>query len=73
MKLTFVDACESPEQHDRKDFFPACRYGRIEPDENEIGGIFVNVRNARLERGMWAHDAECIERIFLRDKNGAKQ
>ena len=65
LKRTFVDADESLEQRDRKGFVPVCQYGSIRPESNEIGGIFVCVRNTRLEFGMWVHDAEYVERVFV--------
>ena len=64
-KRTLIDADESPEQRDREGFVSACQYGSMRPELNEIGGIFVRVRNTRLEHGMWVHDAECVERVFV--------
>ena len=64
-KRTFVAAEDSIEQYERPGFSPVCQYGSIKPEPNEIGGIFVRVRNTRLENGLWVHDAECVERVFL--------
>ena len=64
-KRTLVDAMDAPEQYGRSGFAAVCQYGSIEPEPNEIGGIFVRVRNARLERGLWVHDADCVERVFV--------
>lgn len=56
---------QSAAHRDRKGFWPVCCYGAIVPEENEIGGIFRHVRNTRVEYGLFVHDAECVERIFL--------
>lgn len=65
VKITNIAHEKELEQRERKGFVSACRYGTIKPEKNEIGGIFMNARNARVEHGLVVHDAECVERIFL--------
>lgn len=65
MKRTTVTPDEQFEQQERKGFLPVCCYGSIKPEQYEIGGIFKNVRNYRIESGLYVYDAECVERIFI--------
>lgn len=65
IKRTVVTPEESIEQMDREGFTSVCCYGAITPEKNEIGGIFKNVRNVRVKRGLFVYDAECVERIFV--------
>jgi hypothetical protein len=55
MKITHIGFDQLEGHQNREGFTPACRYGAIAVEENEVGGIFV---------GSW-DSAECVERIFL--------
>lgn len=70
VKMTTVKESESEAQYWREGFAPVCRYGKIAPEDNEIGGIFLNVRNPRLLNGIFVQDATLVERIFVVDDEG---
>lgn len=65
IKITNITPEEVPEHRAREGFHSVCCYGSIFPEKGEIGGIFKNVRNTRVEHGLFVHDAECVERIFV--------
>jgi hypothetical protein len=65
MKRTTITPEQEPEHRNRKGFHSVCCYGAITPEKGEIGGIFKNVRNTRIEHGLFVHDAQCVERIFV--------
>ena len=64
-KQTIIDSEFSPEQYERPGWVSVCEYGSIRPEPNEIGGIFLRVRNMRVEHGVLVYDAECVERVFV--------
>ena len=59
----------TPEQscdlRDRPGFVAVECYGSITPERNEVGGIFNDMSDPRIERGLWVQDAVCVERFFL--------
>jgi len=73
MKLTTITPEESIEQRDREGFMSVCCYGSMRPGDGEIGGIFKNVRNSRVEHGLFIHDADCVERIFVTHNRGTSR
>lgn len=64
---TYVTPDESVDVRERPGFVPVDGYGgSMRPEVNEVGGIFKNVRNHRIEHGMWVSDATVVERFFLK-------
>ena len=64
---TYVFADDTPDLRERAGFIDVCCYGAIKPETNEVGAIVKDVRNHRVEHGMWVSDAVFVERFFLQD------
>lgn len=65
--LTFIGPKQVEHHQNRHGFEPICRYGSIEPVAGEIGGIYKGARNTRMEMGLFVYEAECVERIIVRE------
>lgn len=69
LRRTTVTPAQSAYVRERPGFVPVECCGSIAPEANEIGGIFEDQKNARIEHGVWALDGICVERIFLGPPN----
>lgn len=67
IRKTYCTPEESLRHIERVGFRPVCQYASMHAEYNEIGGIFTPSRNPRLEHGIWVYDANCVERIYLKD------
>lgn len=71
VKVTSISPDETTEQQERHGFVPAARYGTIQPERNELGGIFVGKPVFSVEHGMLVISGlRCVERIFIVEPKG---